>query len=455
MKKPYSIFLKSALTLAFACATVPAFAQHGGGGHGGGGFHGGGGGMRSSGGGGGRSFAQPAAGYGGGRSYAPAAPRYGGGYAARPGGGFARPGGNYSSGGQRGGNPGSAPNAAANGQWHSFGGARGTGGAQSQAGSSGSAGGFRNFSGNRGTAGSGTVRSFSGQGREIYENTPAASNMVSRSQSLATVHNSFVGSGAASAGLRPNASLSASSRFAGGSASPGNRGFGGGVGATNRFGIPFGGNRWGYGRGFGRGWGYGGYGGFGFGGWGFGWPGFGFYGLGWDPFLYDPWWGGGFGLGYGYGYPYNYVSPDPGYYGPDYDSAPPPQQEPDNSYDDDYQGSSNGNTNGNWITPNEPRSSSGATSSSVAVPVLIYMKNGKILTVRDYWMVDGELHYILMSGVQNAVDLEQIDLARTNTENAKSGVKFIFKSEPNAEPPAPDPAPTQELNAIPQPEATT
>ncbi|HTC61567.1 MAG TPA: hypothetical protein VK709_01885, partial [Candidatus Saccharimonadales bacterium] len=166
---------------------------------------------------------------------------------------------------------------------------------------------------------------------------------------------------------------------------------------------------------------------------------------------------GGPGLGYGYdgGYPNNYVYPDPGYgySGPDYNSAPPAQeqQQQDYSNDESYQG----NSNGNWITPNEPSSSYSQRSPGVAVPVLIYMKSGRILTVRDYWMVDDELHYVLMSGVQNSVDLEQVDLGRTNTENAKSGVKFIFKSEPSAEPPSPDPAPTQELNAVPQPEATT
>ncbi|HWF12165.1 MAG TPA: hypothetical protein VG272_00390 [Candidatus Acidoferrales bacterium] len=237
----------------------------------------------------------------------------------------------------------------------------------------------------------------------------------------------------------------------------GNRGFTGSLNTSrsiqplrgsNRFGVPFGGNRgrcWSCGNrfgGWGNRWGWG---------WGFGSPWLGFWGWGWDPFIYDPWWGSGPWLGYGYyGYPNNYIYPDPGNYAPDYNSAPPEQQQ-DNSYDEDYQG----NSNGNWVTPNEPSSSSLQHSPSMAVPILIYMKSGKILSVRDYWMVDGELHYILMSGVQNSVDLEQVDLPRTNTENAKSGVKFIFKSEPSAAPTAPDPAPTRELDAVPQPEAMT
>jgi hypothetical protein len=180
----------------------------------------------------------------------------------------------------------------------------------------------------------------------------------------------------------------------------------------------------------------------------------------WNPFWYNPWWGWP-APGYGYyGYPNNsvYGYPDSGYYAPDDNSNPPPQQ--DNSYDQNDQGT----PNGNWVTPNGPSPSLAPNSSNFAVPILIYMKNGSVLTVRDYWMIDGELHYILMSGVQRAVDLEQVDLPRTNTENAKSGVKFIFKSEPSVPPPAEPyappgspnaPAPTQQLNAAPQPEART
>jgi hypothetical protein len=231
----------------------------------------------------------------------------------------------------------------------------------------------------------------------------------------------------------------------------------------NRFGHPFGGVRGGcWNCGFG---GFGWRGGFGLGGWGWGgwglgwgWPGLGFWG--WNPFWVDPWWGWGAGYGY-YGYPSNtYIYndnyyPDSGNYAPDDNSAPPPPQ--DNQYDQENQGS----PSGDWVTPNGPSPSATPNSSALTVPVLIYMKNGSVLTVRDYWMVDGELHYILMSGVQKTADLEQVDLARSNSENAKSVVKFIFKSEPSA--PTPDenfaPPPAQPDSSKPgltaQPEART
>jgi hypothetical protein len=227
----------------------------------------------------------------------------------------------------------------------------------------------------------------------------------------------------------------------------------GGVNSANSFQQLRGG--FGFGNRFGRGCWNCGFG-FGFGGWGFGWAGLGF----WDPFWFDPWWGPGPAYGYGYyGYPNSNVYGDPnsGYYAPDDNSMPHPEQ--DNQYDQE-------NLNGNWVTPNGPSPALAPNSGNLAVPVLIYMKNGSVLTVRDYWMINGELHYILMSGVQRTVNLELVDLPRTNTENARSGVKFIFKSEPSITAPAqpdaepgspngPSPAPTQQINAVPQPEART
>ena len=475
MSKPFSVPFTSVIAILFACSAVPAFANHGGGGGGfhgggGGGFHSsGGGGIRSSGG-GGRSYSPPAAGY---RS--PAPQRSAGGFAARPSNNYSRPGGNFTGGNQRFGNSRSAPPAVADGQWHSFGGqagSRGPSAGQSGTAPSGNAGGFHVFSGNRPAGSTGTVRSFSGQGGEVWENAPSARNVVPRSQSLATLHNSFHGSPAAGSAFRSNSTFSsATSRNAGGSALLGNRGFSGGVNAansvqqlrgTNRFGSSFNGfgnNRFGrgcwncgfgFGRFGGRGFGWGGWG------WGFGWPWLGF-GL-WDPFWFDPWWGAGPAYGYGYyAYPDSnvYGYPDAGYSSPDDYSTPPPQQ--DSQYDQ-------GNSNGNWVTPNGPSPSLAPNSSNLTVPVLIYEKNGSVLTVRDYWMIDGELHYILMSGIQRTVDLEQVDLPRTNTENARSGVKFIFKSEPSitspaqpeGEPGSPNaPPPTQQIHAVPQPEART
>lgn len=179
-----------------------------------------------------------------------------------------------------------------------------------------------------------------------------------------------------------------------------------------------------------------GFGGFGFGGWGFGlgwgWPGLGFWG--WNPFWVDPFWGWPAG-GYGYYASPNYgvySYPDSGSYAP-YDNAAPPEQ-PDNSYDS-YDES---NSNNNWVTPNSVSPSYAPNSGAVSVPVLIFMKNGSVYTVSDYWMTNDEFYYVLSDGSQHSVSMDQVDLTRTNSENAKSGVKFIFKSDPTIVAPAPD-----------------
>jgi hypothetical protein len=452
MTKSFSCKLTTGIAILFACSAIPALANHGGGG--GGGFHGGGGGGFHGGGGGGASHA----GGGGSRGPAPAgAGSFRGAPStySRPSSGFQRPNtysprsyGNSVNGSQRVGNSTSAPPAVADGRWHSFGGAsdgRGPEPAQSASRSSADPGsGWHVSSANRAAGSTGVARSFYGQGGEVWESAPAVRNVVPKSQSLSTLHNSLSGSLTASSGFHANAPLTTPPHFTGGSGVVGNRVVSGQVPNWPRY--PIGssigfGSLYGYRRGCwncGFGFGFGGWG------WGLGWGGFGF----WDPFWFNPWWAAGPADGYGYyGYPnsniYNYS--DPGYNAPDYNSNPPPVPEQDNQEPID----------GNWVTPNGPSPSSAPNSGNLTVPVLIYIKDGAVYTVRDYWMVDGVLHYILMNGAEHSIDLERVDLPRTNTENARSGVRFIFKSQPNIPPPPNGLAPTQQLNAVPQPEART
>jgi len=58
------------------------------------------------------------------------------------------------------------------------------------------------------------------------------------------------------------------------------------------------------------------------------------------------------------------------------------------------------------------------------------MKNGAVYSVRDYWFLEGDLHYVLTDGREGTVDAEQLDMRRTNEENTKSGVPFVVKSDP-------------------------
>ena len=381
MSTPFSGKLILSTAILFALSAIPAFANHGGGG--GGGFHGGGGGFHGGGGfrggsaSGGRSYSAPAAGYGS-RAYAPSMrSNSGAGYASRPNYSGSRPGSNMAAGGQRVGNGSSVRPGVADGQWHSFGNAPANRGASGEPAGSAAAnnGGWHVASGNRAATTPGTVRSFSGQGSEVWENGPASRNVISRTQSLSTIHNSFSGGFAANSASRGGSGFTASSRFASGSLLAHN-GFVGG--ATNsvpqlRGGLGFNGFGGPFGRPFGRP--FGGFGGFGRGCWncgfglGFGWGGWGWggwpwLGFGWDPFWADPWWGGP-APPYGY---YAYPAyPDSGYYGPDDNYNPPPQQQYEDNGPESY---NEGPVNGNWVTPNGPSPSQAANSSEFAVPVL-------------------------------------------------------------------------------------
>jgi len=217
------------------------------------------------------------------------------------------------------------------------------------------------------------------------------------------------------------------------------------VGNRSHFGNrPFG-NRGGFGNGFGnRCWNCGGFGGgfgwgFGFGlwpGWGFGYPwlGFGY----WDPFYWDSlsWGWPGYGYygypaayPYGYGYGYNTYNDNSSYSSPDNNSSSP-----------DTESESNSDSNSVTAAPVDQGWSQPYSGANATVPVLLYMKNGSVYSARDYWFSNDQFHYVLMNGREVVIDADQLDMKRTNEENAKSGVRFVVKSQPNSPPPPPDDA---------------
>jgi hypothetical protein len=404
------------IAFAFGCAAIPTYAQRGGGFHGGGGggshggggggggFHGGGGGgshpSGGSVGGGFRSGPSSAPGIGSGysRSIPNFASRYGAG--ARSGSNGYRPSyGGSVGGGQR---PSfSPPGAVADGRWHSFGGAaprRAPGQPPSQAGNSTGAG-WQTFGGNRSTSGTGPTRSFSGQGRGIWENAPVARNAVPRSQAQSNIRGSLRSSNLGSSSFNRFGPFRDSPRF----------------GSPFRFRGGFRGGCWNCGFGWGLGFGW-------WPGWGFGWPWLGYWD--WGPAWIDPLWGW---PGYG---PYSY----PADYSNDY------------SYDD----------NNVYFTPPENYSSNDASAppayqspapspsdGDTVAPVLLYLKDGSVYSASVYWVEGSKLHYILTSGTQNAVDLSEVDVQRTADENAKGGVRVSLKprpgpSAPSSETPSPN-----------------
>jgi hypothetical protein len=406
MSRPTFSKFTFSLAILFACTAIPAFAQRGGGGShggGGGGFHGGGGGgFHGSGGGGshasggsqGGSYhsgisSPPRMGAGYSRSMPGVSSRFGPGSSARPGGSVYRP--SYGSsvgGGQRQAYS-SAGHAVADGQWHSFGGTAAgrapvgpSSVARSSTGTS-----WQTFGGNRSAGGVGSTRSFSGQGHQIWENAPTGRNAVASSRTLSNVRGNLNGFGP----------FRNSPQF--------------GSGFAFRGGFRRGCWNCGFGWGFGLGW---------WPGWGFGWP---WLDWGWGPSWIDPIWGWpgydyyGYPAGYSNAYPYDdnsYSTPPENYPSSD-TGAPPEDQGPTQTTD----------------------------AGKIVMPVLLYMRDRSVFAASDYWVEDGKLHYVLSTGAEKMVELDQVDIKRTMAENADLGTQVTLKPRPaNSEPSPETPSPT-------------
>ncbi len=487
----HRIFLLSLVTFALILAPNCAFAQHAGGGHAGGG--GGGHVAAPSGGGGfhaGGSVAAPVYRNPGAGSFSrPVAPVYGfrgvtrapGGYRPYPGyssaGGGTRATGQYRA-------LGSAPTETRPyGQWRPFSSTPGAGTANP--GGNGAQG--HSFV-NGGPAGrpndNSTVRSFAGQGNELFETTArnaAAASVASRARVLANVKSvpagslplggsrntavvapalgasltaSRLGSGLLHANLpvvparnvlTPGASTLVGSGLVGsGRVAAARVSFG-----SQNFAIGLRGN--GFGRGFGlrgrgRGWGrFGGFGirrpwfGFGFFGpiyvpvenscvWGPNWNGVGF---GYDPFDYGftPCYGP-FGVGLNSPSYYN-PYPDAGTYvygsdpyDPSIDGQPPDVDTAPNAFLNAPTDQGAAGDAGDAPDLPDNGGSNGSASGAIRQNVQIFLKNGGIFNVILYWVDRGQLNFVTDNGSAIAMSMDQIDLQRTISENAKQGKLF-------------------------------
>jgi hypothetical protein len=120
----------------------------------------------------------------------------------------------------------------------------------------------------------------------------------------------------------------------------------------------------------------------------------------------------------------------PGYYdgnapysGPEYSNPAP-----DSNYD-----SSTPSENQNDSQDSSTANSTTATANVDASAVLIYLKNGTMYAATDYWFAGNKLHYVVASGAESAVDIDQCDLQRTVDVNAKRGVPFALNPKPQSQ----------------------
>jgi hypothetical protein len=185
-------------------------------------------------------------------------------------------------------------------------------------------------------------------------------------------------------------------------------------------------------------------------------PGFGFGGC-FGPFFFGcggGFFGGGFvfGLGYGYGYCDPFWGCPAGYYGGYYNGGYYGNQ----IYNDTTSESSVSNEFnpsrywGPSAPPEEIGGSGGASSSDSEV--VLFLKDGTVYAITDYWVADNKLHYITNYGGENSIPLDELDMQRTVDTNAKRGINITLRPTPQSQQqaPAPEVQPNAAPNAPPQ-----
>jgi len=65
---------------------------------------------------------------------------------------------------------------------------------------------------------------------------------------------------------------------------------------------------------------------------------------------------------------------------------------------------------------------------------MLYFKDGSSYGVTDYWLAEGNLHYVTSYGGENSVRADLLDLQRTVDEDAKNGVNFVLRPAAPATP---------------------
>jgi len=65
----------------------------------------------------------------------------------------------------------------------------------------------------------------------------------------------------------------------------------------------------------------------------------------------------------------------------------------------------------------------------------LFLKDGTILNVTDYWVVDGQLHFKMIDAigrrpVEQSVPFEELDLQKTVDANTARGFRFVLRNEP-------------------------
>src|SRR5260370_17057271 len=67
--------------------------------------------------------------------------------------------------------------------------------------------------------------------------------------------------------------------------------------------------------------------------------------------------------------------------------------------------------------------------------IWLYLKDGTVYGVTDYWLVDGQMHFSMVedeatTSAEHAIPLDDLDLPRTLDVNPRRGVRIVFRGQP-------------------------
>jgi hypothetical protein len=101
----------------------------------------------------------------------------------------------------------------------------------------------------------------------------------------------------------------------------------------------------------------------------------------------------------------------------------------------------------NEFVPYEPGTEpSGPAAAPNAPFVMLYLNDGTVYALTNYWVAGGRLHYVTQYGGENSVAMDQVDMQRTVDVNAHRGMTITLRPrDENA------PAPTAPKEPAPQP----
>jgi hypothetical protein len=65
----------------------------------------------------------------------------------------------------------------------------------------------------------------------------------------------------------------------------------------------------------------------------------------------------------------------------------------------------------------------------------LFLKDGTILNVTDYWLVDDQLHFTMIEGdgttaMEHVIAFDALDLQTTVDANTRRGFRFMLRNEP-------------------------